>query len=212
MVSVTVKLVRANEALDYALLKLKPSNGSQIAQTYRYLRLKTHAGVVGEQLYIPQHPLGNRQQIGLVDDYTSNVAQLSLSATSCGATGYYSYGGDTQSGSSGSPTLSLCPPVPAVMPPLTSRFKLDGKIFLAGGIFSIDKVEFTLNEEADILFDVFSVEMADNNTFIDLNGDGKDTYRFLNLSLSLTAVDSTHVFSVDVDDTIKDGSVSFCDP
>ncbi|KAE8891580.1 hypothetical protein PF005_g13367 [Phytophthora fragariae] len=270
MVSATTKLVHANEALDYALLKL-PSNGAQIAQTYGYLRLKTRAGVVGEQLYIPQHPLGNRKRIALVDDYTSNVALLSLSATSCGTTGY-SYSGDTQSGSSGSPVVSysdhgvvalhhcgdMCgntgipaksivadlkangidvaafdgvddgsspssnferfpaytPPVPAVVLPLTLRLKLDSAISLTAGFVSIDTVKFTLSKDTDVVFDVFSVEMADNDTFVDLNGDCKATYLDSMIYLFPTG-DSAPVFSADdgsVDGTLKDGSVSFRDP
>ncbi|RLN81063.1 hypothetical protein BBJ28_00022111, partial [Nothophytophthora sp. Chile5] len=105
MVAMSVELVHTDETLDYALLKL-PSNGPQTAQNYGYLRLKSRAGVVGEQMYIPQHPLYEGKRIALVDDYASHVALLSLSATSCGVTGY-SYSGDTQSGSSGSPVLSF---------------------------------------------------------------------------------------------------------
>ncbi|GMF27473.1 unnamed protein product [Phytophthora lilii] len=270
MVSVTTKLVRANEALDYALLKL-PSNGAEIAQTYGYLRLKTRDGVVGEQVYIPQHPLGNRKRIALVDDYTSKVALLSLSASSCGTTGY-SYSGDTQSGSSGSPVVSysdhgvvalhhcgdMCgntgipaknivadlkangidvalfdgiddgssptanferlpaysPPVAAVVLPLKSRLKLDGAIVLANGFVSTDKLEFTLAKDTDVVFDVFSVEMADNDTFIDLNGDCRASYMDAIIYL-FPKGDSTPVFFADdssVDASIKDGSVSFRDP
>ncbi|KAG6615997.1 WRKY transcription factor 19 [Phytophthora cinnamomi] len=239
--------------------------------TYGYLRLKTRAGIVGEQLYIPQHPLGNRKRIALVDDYTSNVALLSLSATSCGTTGY-SYSGDTHSGSSGSPVLSYSdhgvvalhhcgdmrgntgipaksivadlkasgidvaafdgvddesspstnferfpaytPPVPAVVLPLTTRLKQDGAISLAAGFVSIDKVEFTLSKDTDIVFNVFSVEMADNDTFVDLNGDCKATYLDSMIYL-FPAGDSIPVFCADdgnVDGTLKDGSVSFRDP
>lgn len=104
-VALSVELVHADEALDYALLKL-PSDGAEIAQTYGYLRLKSRAGVVGEQLYIPQHPLYEGKRIALVDDFTNHVALLSLSSSSCGGVGY-SYSGDTQSGSSGSPVLSF---------------------------------------------------------------------------------------------------------
>ncbi|POM70710.1 Hypothetical protein PHPALM_12812 [Phytophthora palmivora] len=73
MVAYKMELIHASEALDYALLKL-PTDGAKIAQTYGYLRLKTRAGVVGEQLYIPQHPMGENKRIAVEDDYASNVA------------------------------------------------------------------------------------------------------------------------------------------
>ncbi|KAG7389251.1 hypothetical protein PHYPSEUDO_010809 [Phytophthora pseudosyringae] len=270
LVSISVDLIHVDEELDYALLKL-PSDGAQIAQTYGYLRLKSRDGVVGEQVYIPQHPLYEGKRIAMVDDYTSNVALLSLDSSSCGATGY-SYSGDTQSGSSGSPVISfsdhgvialhhcgeMCantgvpaksiiadlkangidvaefdgiddgsdaaanaerfpaysPPAPEVAQPLTSRLTLDGAIILASGYVSIDSVRFTLSSDTDISFDVLSVEIADNDTFYDLNGDCRASY--LDSMIYLFADgDSGAVFTVD--DSMAnagndDGSVSYRDP
>ncbi|KAL4164060.1 hypothetical protein KRP22_004682 [Phytophthora ramorum] len=269
-VSVSVELVHADEELDYALLKL-PSDGEQIAGTYGYLRLKTRAGVVGEQVYIPQHPLYEGKRMAVVDDYANNVALTSLTASSCGAMGY-SYSGDTQSGSSGSPVLSfsdhgvvalhhcgeMCantgipamniiadlkangidisefdavddgsnptanadrfpaytPPAPEAVLPLTSRLIFDGAIILASGYVSIDTVMFTLNSDSDVSFDVLSVEIADNDTFYDLNGDCRASYLDSMIFL-FPQGDSSPVFTVDDSPTdvgTIDGSVSYRDP
>jgi len=269
-VSMSVDLVHADEALDYALLKL-PSGGELAAQTYGYLRLKTRDGVVGEQVYIPQHPLYQGKRIAMVDDYTNNVALLSLSASSCGGSGY-SYSGDTQSGSSGSPVISfadhgvlalhhcgeMCantgvpaksivadlkangidvaafdgvddgsdasanmqrfpaytPPAPELVLPLTSRLALDGAIILASSYVSIDSVKFTLSSDTDVAFDVLSVEIADNDTFYDLNGDCRASYLDAMIYL-FPEGGSTPVFTVDdslVGAGTDDGSVSYRDP
>ncbi|KAE9336812.1 hypothetical protein PF008_g12839 [Phytophthora fragariae] len=270
MVSFSTLLVHFSEAFDYALLKL-PTDGAQTAQTYGYLRLKTRDGVVGEQLYIPQHPMGKNKRISLDDDYTSKVGLLSLSASTCGTDGY-AYSGDTQTGSSGSPVLSfsdhgvvalhhcgeMCantgiparsiiadlnangidvaqfdgiddgsshsanserfpayiPPAPEAALFLTSRLALDGAIILASGFVSVDKVEFTLNRDTDVSFVVVSVEIADNDSFIDLNGDCRASY--LDSIIYLFPKDSTApVFFADdgeVSANVEDGSISYRDP
>ncbi|GMF33767.1 unnamed protein product [Phytophthora fragariaefolia] len=270
MVSFTTIAVHLSEALDYALLKL-PTNGAQTAQTYGYLRLKTREGVVGEQLYIPQHPMGKNKRISLEDDFSTNLALQSLSASTCGAIGY-AYSGDTKIGSSGSPVLSfsdhgvvalhhcgeMCantgipakdiiadlkangvdvaefdgiddgsshsanserfpqytPPVPEAAQPLTSRLTLDGAIILASGYVSVDKIEFTLSRDTEVSFSVVSVEIADNDTFIDLNGDCRASYLDSNMYL-FPKGSSTPVFFVDdseVSANTEDGSINYRDP
>ncbi|ETI39456.1 hypothetical protein F443_14982 [Phytophthora nicotianae P1569] len=270
VVAISTELVHASEELDYALLKL-PASGVEAAQSYGYLRLKTRAGVVGEQLYIPQHPMGKNKRIAVEDDYASNVALLSLSASTCGTEGY-SYSGDTQTGSSGSPVISfsdhgvvalhhcgeMCANtgipakdivadldakginlaefdgiddgsnsienterIPAYTPPvheatlaLTSRLTLDGVIILASGFVTIDKVEFTLTKDSAVSFAVISVEIADNESFVDLNGDCRASY--LDSVMYLFPKDSSNsVFFVDdsnANDFTAGGSVSFRDP
>ncbi|KAG1706422.1 hypothetical protein DVH05_001570 [Phytophthora capsici] len=271
-VASTTELVFANEKLDYALLKLP----KETAQKYGYLRLKTRRGVVGEQLYIPQHPMGKNKRLAVADDYATNVALLSLSASTCGTDGY-SYSGDTQTGSSGSPVISfadhgvvalhhcgeMCANTgipaheivadlvtnkidlavfdgidfeleeqmegrianaerfPAYIPsavetvqPLTSRLTLDGAIILASGFVTMDKVEFTLKKDTVVSFSVISVEIADNDTFVDINGDCRASY--LDSVLYLFQEDSaTPLFFVDdsnVNDFQRGGSVSYRDP
>ncbi|CEG36692.1 hypothetical protein F443_14979 [Plasmopara halstedii] len=270
VVAISVKLIHVNENLDYALIQL-PADGANIAQTYGYLRLKMRDGVVGEQVYIPQYPLYQGKRIAMIDDYANNVALLSLSASSCGTIGY-SYSGDTQSGSSGSPVLSfsdhgvialhhcgeMCAntgipakhiiadlmvngidlaefdglddgsdilantecfpaytrPAPEVVQPLTPRLTLDGAIILASSYVSIDMIKFTLDRDTDVSFDVLSVEIADNDTFYDLNGDCRPSY--LDSMIYLFAEgDSSVVFAVDdspIDAANQDGSISYRDP
>ncbi|KAG7389256.1 hypothetical protein PHYPSEUDO_010814 [Phytophthora pseudosyringae] len=270
VVSLTTELVHTSEALDYALLKL-PSDGATTARTYGYLRLKTRAGVVGEQLYIPQHPMGHNKRIAIADDYATNVALLSLSVSTCGTEGY-SYSGDTQTGSSGSPVISfsdhgvvalhhcgeMCantgipakniiddfrangidvaafdgiddgsshtanverfpaytPSAPEATLPLTPRLILDGALIFASGFVTIDKVEFALTRDTDVSFAVISVEIADNDTFVDLNGDCRASY--LDSIIRLFPQDSSaQVFSADdsnVNDFVSGGSVSYRDP
>ncbi|CEG40782.1 Trypsin-like cysteine/serine peptidase domain [Plasmopara halstedii] len=105
VIALSTELVLTSVNLDYALLKI-PIDGAKWAQKYGYLRLKTRAGVVGELLYIPQYPKGRNKRIAIEDDYANKVALLSLNASACGIEGY-SYSGDTQTGSSGSPVISL---------------------------------------------------------------------------------------------------------
>ncbi|KAJ8574838.1 hypothetical protein ON010_g4375 [Phytophthora cinnamomi] len=270
MVSFTTEFIRSSEVLDYALLKL-PTDGAQTAQTYGYLRLKTRDGVVGEQLYIPQHPVGGNKRISLEDDYASKLGLLRLNASNCGITGY-AYNGDTKTGSSGSPVLSfsdhgvvalhhcgeMCantgipakdivadlkangidvaafdgiddgsshtanserfpaytPPVQESTLPLVPRLTLDGAIILASGYVSVDKVEFTLSRDTDVSFAVVSAEIADNGTFIDLNGDCRASYLDSIIYLFLND-SSTPVFFADDGDlsgNVEDGSISYRDP
>ncbi|KAF4029589.1 Trypsin-like peptidase domain [Phytophthora infestans] len=270
VVAISTELVHASKELDYALLKL-PTSGVEAAQSYGYLRLKTRSGVVGEQLYIPQHPMGKNKRIAVEDDYASNVALLSLSASTCGTEGY-SYSGDTQTGSSGSPVIlfsdhgvvalhhcgEMCantgipakdivddlatqginlaefdgiddgsnsfenteripeyiPPVHEAALSLTPRLTLDGAIILASGFVTIDKVEFTLTKDTIVSFAVVSAEIADDDTFVDLNGDCRASY--LDSVMYLFPKDSsTNTFFVDdsnVNDFMAGGSVSFRDP
>ncbi|KAL3663831.1 hypothetical protein V7S43_011244 [Phytophthora oleae] len=271
-VASTTELVFASEKLDYALLKLP----EKTAQTYGYLRLKTRRGVVGEQLYIPQHPMGKNKRLAVADDYATNVALVSLSASTCGTDGY-SYSGDTQTGSSGSPVISfadhgvvalhhcgeMCantgipayeivadlvangidlavfdgidfeleeqmeghttnaerfpnyiPSAVETVQPLTPRLILDGAIILASGFVTMDKVEFTLKKDTVVSFAVISVEIADNDSYVDINGDCRASY--LDSVLYLFEQDSaTPLFFVDdsnVYDFQRGGSVSYRDP
>ncbi|POM78505.1 Hypothetical protein PHPALM_3962 [Phytophthora palmivora] len=106
------------------------------------------------------------------------------------------------------------PPAPEVELPLVSRLTLDGAIILASGYVSIDSVKFSLSSDADVSFDVLSVEIADNDTFYDLNEDCRASY--LDSMIYLFADgDSEAVFIVD--DSLEgvgleDGSVSYRDP
>jgi V8-like Glu-specific endopeptidase len=101
--AISTTLVRANEALDYALLKL-PNSNVDLPTKYGFLRLKATQGRVNQEIYIPQHPLYYGKRIAMLNDYKTKTTILSTEATGCNATGY-SYNGDTQAGSSGAPVI-----------------------------------------------------------------------------------------------------------
>ncbi|MCG8422553.1 MAG: trypsin-like peptidase domain-containing protein [Proteobacteria bacterium] len=97
-------LVKKNASLDYTLVKL-PTNPSG---TYGYMQMRETGGVVGERIYIPQHPAVWGKRIAMkagADDAT--ITSKSSPACSSGApvpdVGYFA---DTQGGSSGSPVLA----------------------------------------------------------------------------------------------------------
>ncbi|KUF85627.1 Myotubularin protein [Phytophthora nicotianae] len=241
VVAISTELVHASEELDYALLKL-PASGVEAAQSYGYLRLKTRAGVVGEQLYIPQHPMGKNKRIAVEDDYASNgpryfisdhgVVALHHCGEMCANTGIPAKdivadldakginlaefdGIDDGSNSIETPSgSSVYPASPRSTLALTSRLTLDGVIILASGFVTIDKVEFTLTKDSAVSFAVISVEIADNESFVDLNGDCRASY--LDSVMYLFPKDSSNsVFFVDdsnANDFTAGGSVSFRDP
>ena len=97
----TATLIQLDSALDYALVEL-PTN---ITSTYGYLQLRPSGGVVGERIYIPQHPAGWGKRIAM-DDGASPAVITSLNEPPCsGGPGDVGYFADTQGGSSGSPVL-----------------------------------------------------------------------------------------------------------
>ncbi|TYZ59618.1 hypothetical protein PybrP1_012224 [[Pythium] brassicae (nom. inval.)] len=99
------RVVYTNAELDYTLLKLAPVDPSvDLAKKYGFLRLKDKPGHVGQQIYIPQHPLHQGKRIAMFDDYKLHISIMSTNATGCKSVGY-AYTGDTQIGSSGSPVV-----------------------------------------------------------------------------------------------------------
>lgn len=99
------RVIATNAELDYTLLKLMPVDPSvDLAAKYGFLRLKSTPGHVGQQIYIPQHPLHYGKRIAMFDDYKLHISIMSTNATGCKSVGY-SYTGDTQIGSSGSPVV-----------------------------------------------------------------------------------------------------------
>lgn len=95
-------LIKVDANLDYALVLL-PTNASS---THGYLQMRETGAVLGERIYIPQHPQAWGKRIALKDG--ANDAKVgSLSVAACSGTGYsdVGYNADTQGGSSGSPVL-----------------------------------------------------------------------------------------------------------
>lgn len=272
--AIAATVVHTNADLDYTLLKL--STNVNLAEKYGFLRLKAAQGRVGQQIYIPQHPLYYGKRIAMFDDFATKLSIMNTNATGCNTTGY-SYTGDTQGGSSGSPivdsedhgvvALHQCgqycantgipsvqiisdlqangtlpkdaidlgdkhntdffpafTPTEAATPAiLTLQLTLDGAIQIAQKTgnganptlsVGVDQIEFTLSNDADVEIDVLSVELSDDGSFHDVNGDCKAQY--MDPVMYLFAKDTTRPLKI-ADDTDAtsgrdDGSVSFRDP
>ena len=95
--------------LDYALVQI---NAGSPAATYGYLQIDDRAAIIGEQIYIPQHPGGRAKEFAIFSTHQSDFGGVPLvhSVTELGCdgrpgpdVGYYA---DTEGGSSGSPVLA----------------------------------------------------------------------------------------------------------
>lgn len=102
--AISTTLLHTSEEYDYSILW--PHTSVDLPQEYGFLRLKSSRGRQGQAVYIPQHPRFQGKRIAMVDDLGNQVSLLSLTASfeGCAGTGY-SYSGDTEGGSSGSPVL-----------------------------------------------------------------------------------------------------------
>lgn len=100
--AISTRLIRANEELDYALLKLETD--VDLPKKYGYLRLKAASVSVGNEIYIPQHPRFYGKRVANVNDYHTHTTITANDTLGCGLRGY-EYNGDTDSGSSGSPVI-----------------------------------------------------------------------------------------------------------
>ncbi|KAG7385339.1 hypothetical protein PHYPSEUDO_001641 [Phytophthora pseudosyringae] len=93
-------LIYADEALDYALLKLPVD----LSDEYGYLSLRTSGAVLSERVYVPQHPSGWGKRIAMkTDSGWGTVTSLTMGGCATDQVAYYL---DTQGGSSGAPVLS----------------------------------------------------------------------------------------------------------
>lgn len=102
VVADTSQLVKVDANLDYALVKL-PVNPTT---DYGFLQLRPTGAVVGEQIYIPQHPAVWGKRIAMKAGALPATI-TTLDAPACSGTDYQDVGymADTQGGSSGSPVL-----------------------------------------------------------------------------------------------------------
>lgn len=107
-------LVVRDEALDFALLKLP--HGEQLVKAFGYLKLQPFAPMVGQAIYIPQHPQGFGKRIAMTDERgkpyritSTNSDHLvhQLRRDSCAFGDVVGYQADTHSGSFGSPVIDL---------------------------------------------------------------------------------------------------------
>lgn len=122
--STQAHVIAANQALDYCLLRLVPTEkDTDLSDKYGYLTLRASGPVDKEPIYIPQHPNGEPKEIASTKNGMPAVIRVALRAmtrrgylTSASAassdSGYNGgdpnvfYNADTMPGSSGSPVLS----------------------------------------------------------------------------------------------------------
>jgi len=103
------ELLSANKDLDYALVQI--TSGSPSA-SYGFLEIDDRLGMIGEEIYIPQHPAGFAKQFGIKssepEDAPSGLCQINDYEAPCYGSGYMDIGYmcDTEGGSSGSPVIS----------------------------------------------------------------------------------------------------------
>ncbi|NIO81063.1 MAG: hypothetical protein GTN53_10675, partial [Candidatus Aminicenantes bacterium] len=96
-------LIKNDYNLDYSLIKL-PTN---VTGTYGYLQFRDTLAIVGERIYIPQHPGAYGKQLAVESDVDGPYAKVyNTNATPChGGPGDIGYYADTAGGSSGSPVI-----------------------------------------------------------------------------------------------------------
>jgi hypothetical protein len=97
-------IIATNKKHDYTLVKL---NTTKSLAEYGYLKLRATGPILGEEIYIPQHPRGYAKRIAVkVDDGTPVRVEFVNQNGVCGKNrvGYYA---DTEIGSSGSPVISV---------------------------------------------------------------------------------------------------------
>jgi hypothetical protein len=108
-------LIAVDHRLDYALVLPDTTLGgdTNLSTTYGYLQLRETGPVLGERLYVPQHPAGWGKRIALESTHALDAGFVqvnSLTEPACFTSqpqedeaGYF---GDTRGGSSGSPVLA----------------------------------------------------------------------------------------------------------
>jgi lysyl endopeptidase len=106
VVATTTTFITNDEDNDFAIVKLPTAAASSAPSTYGYLQLRASGPKLGEQIYIPQHPVGYAKRIASVVDSGAVATILSTGATSSCGSNQVGYNADTQGGSSGSPVLS----------------------------------------------------------------------------------------------------------
>ncbi len=100
--------IQDNAGLDYALVRL---NGNA-AGTYGFLEIDNRDAVIGERIYIPQHPGGRAKELGINSSHSldspSGLCHVNSFEPGCTSGAYQDVGYmcDTEGGSSGSPVLA----------------------------------------------------------------------------------------------------------
>ena len=101
-------MVALDSGLDYALVL--PATSRNLSQTYGFMQLRQNGAVLGERIYIPQHPAGWGKRLAVESTHPADggLAHVnSLTEPPCSGSGFNDVGyfADTRGGSSGSPVL-----------------------------------------------------------------------------------------------------------
>nr|CCA14991.1 conserved hypothetical protein [Albugo laibachii Nc14] len=103
--AIATKFIHTSVELDYTLVVLETN--VNVTEKYGFLRLQSSPVAVGETIYIPQFPLYYGKRIAMVDDFNKSLVITGARSSGCNFSKGYSYTGDTQAGSSGSPVISM---------------------------------------------------------------------------------------------------------
>jgi len=107
IVTTSGTLIQDSPDYDFALVELSTNP----APTYGYFTLRSAGGVIGERVYVPQHPAGWGKKIALYSSHASDPGHPIVVSKSYGGCGTrpgpdMGYRADTQGGSSGSPVVA----------------------------------------------------------------------------------------------------------
>lgn len=103
-----VKFIQSDPALDYAVLQIVV-DPEEYVRPYGYLRLRADRPVLGEEIYIVQHPHGDSKKIAMTDDDDDASTAILKEVSKKDGKRFpdmVGYTADTEGGSSGSPVLS----------------------------------------------------------------------------------------------------------
>ncbi|RLN55460.1 hypothetical protein BBJ28_00024347, partial [Nothophytophthora sp. Chile5] len=106
-----VVFIQSDATLDYAVMQIT-KDAEYFVNTYGYLQIRSSAPVLGEEIYIPQHPRGGPKKIATMDnDLGSKVAAIrntdySVTMNGVSYSHLIGYVADRDHGSSGSPVIS----------------------------------------------------------------------------------------------------------
>jgi hypothetical protein len=203
-------LVKTDSALDYTLILL-PTN---LTGTYGYLQFRDTLPIVGERMYIAQHPGAWGKQLAVNSDVDGGycVVYSTNEAPCSGGPGDIGYYCDTAGGSSGSPVLgysdhlvialhhcAYCPnrgvPIPPIITDLGSSLPNDA----IGGVIPPDPpaapTGLTANASACNQIDLAWTDNADNETgfTIERSTDGSNFSELDTVGANVTTYSDTTV-------------------
>ncbi len=167
-------LIRTSGALDYCLVQL---NSGDPAGTFGFLEVDNRPPIIGEQIYIPQHPDGRAKEFAIFSTHPSDTGGVcrifSITEPPCvgGPHNDIGYFAESEPGASGSPVLATsshkliglhhcggCPnravPISLIYPEIENDllgFGSPGRI--APGAVAVSANSFTAGQEPDNAID-----------------------------------------------------------